>query len=161
MIGSKAPFGVPVALALSAVAGPALALSLAECDRTTHISHGGETGHVDFGEGRVGYAAWWSQEGVSRDLIVVDCASGRFLTVRTHEERINDRLIPDRTRKARGIIAEELMGSAALFSFERLADRLEPVGEDIEIASLDTEPCACAALYPELRGAKTAFEVSQ
>ncbi|MEM6824191.1 MAG: hypothetical protein AAF566_03690 [Pseudomonadota bacterium] len=149
------------ALSIFALATQAAALSLEDCDRTTHISHGGETDHVDYGEGRVGYAEWWSQEGVSRDLVVVECASGRSLRVRTHEERITDRLIPDRTRKASGIISEELRGSAALFSFERLATRLKPVGEDIEIAALTAEPCGCAALYPGLRGEKSAFEGGQ
>ncbi len=146
-------------IALLASAGGASALTLAECDRTTHISHAGETAHVDYGAGRIGYAEWWSQEGVYRDLYVVDCETGAFLRTRTEEDRISDRLAFDRTSKVVGLIEVEMTSAHELFSFERLAERLDTVGRDIEIATLTTEPCGCAALYPELRGEKTAFEL--
>lgn len=147
------------AIACALWAGGASALTLAECDRTTHISHAGETAHVDYGAGRIGFAEWWSQEGVYRDLYVVDCGTGAFLKTRTEEDRMSDRLAFDRTGKVLGLIEVEMTSAPELFNFERLADRLDTVGRDIEIATLTDEPCGCAALYPELRGEKTAFEL--
>ncbi len=84
-------------LAAATLAAPVSALSLDECDRTTHISHGGETGHRDLGVGRVGYAEWWSQEGVFTDIVVADCASGKYLKTRAREERMSKRAPFDRT----------------------------------------------------------------
>ncbi len=128
-----------------------------ECDRTTHISHGGETGHRDLGANRVGYAEWWSQEGVFTDLVVMNCATGEFLRTRVREERVSDRYF-DRTDKAVSVIEQELAAAPELFSFRRLADALDGTGRDIEIATSDAETCACAASYPELRGDKAPFE---
>ena len=141
-------------------ASPLFALSLPECDRTTHISHGGETGHRDFGAGRVGFAEWWSQEGVFQDLTVMDCATGTFLKTRVREERISERLF-DRTEAALKIIETAVQTSPSLFSFKQLARSLKGVGRDIELAKTTRETCACAALYPELIGDKTPFEVTQ
>ena len=151
-----------MALAISLVlVSPAIALDLTDCDRTTHISHGGETGHRDFGDARVGWANWWSQEGVFTDLVIADCKAGTFLSTRTKEERIGPRAPFDRTEKALGIIKTEMAVSPALFSFDRLAEALKTTGRDIQIAALEAEPCACAVLYPEHRGQKPAFEVTQ
>lgn len=145
-------------LVLLLVAAPVHALELAECDRTTHISHGGESHHRDLGHGRVAYAEWWSQEGVYLDLIVADCASGEKLMTRTREERIGPRPPFDRTAKAVEILDRQMRVSPALFSFVRLADAFKGTGRDIEIANLAAEPCACAALYPDMRGQRHAFE---
>lgn len=151
-----------LALAISlGVAAPATALDLADCERLTHPSHGGEEAHRDFGAARVGWEDWWSQEGVYRDLVVADCKAGTYLKTRTHEERIGARLPFERTEKARQIIDTELAASPSLFSFQRLADALHPTGRDIEIAALEAEPCACAVLYPEHRGERTPYEVMQ
>lgn len=136
---------------------PAAALTLADCDRTIYVSHGGERGHRDLGADRVIFAEWWSQEGVFVDLIVANCASGQQLRTRTREERISDRLPFDRTDKALGIIETELAGAPELFSLTRLARALEHTGEDIELAKLKAEPCACAAVYPDLRGNRAPF----
>lgn len=148
-----------VAYLIAAVltAGQVGAVTLAECDRTTHVSHGGETGHRDFGAGRVGFAEWWSQEGVFTDLVIADCGSGDFLRTRVREDSISDRWF-DRTDDAVAIIMTEMEAAPALFSFDRLARSLERVGRDMEIASNSAETCACAALYPELRGNKTPYE---
>ena len=67
----------------------------------------------------------------------------------------------DRREAVRGIIETEMRGAPALFSFERLRDAIHPKGKDIEVAVLDAEPCACAAAYPDLRGEKTPYEVSE
>ncbi|MDJ1007179.1 MAG: hypothetical protein QNJ13_05080 [Paracoccaceae bacterium] len=140
------------------LATPAGALTLDECTRVTHVSHGGEAGHRDFGAGRVGYATWWSQEGVFVDLTVADCASGEALTTRTREERISERAPFDRTDAALKLIEVEMSAAPALFSFDRLAQALKGTGRDIEIAALTDEPCACAALYPEMRGDFAPYE---
>ena len=145
-----------LAIALCILGGAAQALTAGECDRTTHISHGGETGHRDFGGNRVGYAEWWSQEGVYTDLVVMDCGSGAYLRTRVREERVSDRHF-DRTGKAVEVIERELAGAPALFSFTRLAAALDGTGRDIELATVVDETCACAAFYPDARGDKTPF----
>ena len=148
-------------LAAFVLAAPASAVTLAECDRTTHVSHGGESGHRDLGAGRVGYAEWWSQEGVYTDLIIANCETGAFLKTRAREERMSERRPFDRTKDVVEIIERELAASPSLFSLERLALALDKTGRDIEVATLKTEPCACAALYPELRGDLTPYEDDQ
>ncbi|MEL6518151.1 MAG: hypothetical protein AAFQ39_10560, partial [Pseudomonadota bacterium] len=80
----------PLAAGLLLFALPAAALTLDDCNRTTHVSHGGEGGHMDLGAGRVLYGEWWSQEGVYVDVIVAHCGTGEFLKTRTREERIGD-----------------------------------------------------------------------
>ncbi len=148
-------------LILAALAAPASALTLAECRAITHISHGGVAGHVDYGAGRVGWVNWWSQEGVFTDLTVADCRTGEFLRTRVREDNISARAPFDRRDAVREIIETEMAGAPALFSFARLRDAIHPKGKDIELAVLETEPCACAAAYPELRGSRTPYEVSE
>lgn len=145
-----------IMLFLSAV--PAAALDLAHCDRTTHISHGGERGHRDIGAGRVMYQEWWAQEGIFVDVVVADCATGKALTTRLVEERIKDRPPFDRLEKGLRLLDQHLTISPALFHLDWLARALDGTGRDTEIAMLRAEPCACAALYPEVRGAWPAFE---
>lgn len=143
------------------LANPAVALSLAECDRTTHISHGGEADHVDLGEGRVMWRDWWSQEGTATSFSVVDCAPGTALTFRTAEENMGDRLPFDRTEKALAVIDRHESGARAFATFDRIAADLDGIARDISITTLDAEPCACAALYPAARGEKAAFLLGQ
>ncbi|MEL7114716.1 MAG: hypothetical protein AAGP08_03855 [Pseudomonadota bacterium] len=134
-----------------------MALDLAQCERVTHVYHGGEDRHRDLGEGRVSYMEWWSLEGVYTDLIIADCNNGQKLMTRTKEERISDRPPFDRTEKALTLLDQQMSVSPALFSLDRIADALKGTGRDIEIAALDDEPCACAALYPEMRGPRAPF----
>lgn len=152
---------IRLAVILAVLASPVSALTLAECERVTHISHGGVAGHMDLGAGRVGWVDWWSQEGVFTDITVADCKTGEFLRTRVREERMSERPPFDRTDAVRSIIETELRGAPALFSFQRLRDAIHPKGKDIEVAVRTTEPCACAAAYPELRGEKTAYEVAE
>jgi len=152
---------IRLAAILAVLAAPASALTLAECKRVTHISHGGVAGHVDFGAGRVGWVDWWSQEGVFTDFTVADCKTGEFLRTRMREERMSQRPPFDRIDAVREIIEREMTAAPALFSFKRLRDAIHPKGKDIEVAVLDVEPCACAAAYPELRGEKAAYEVAE
>ncbi len=137
---------------------PSLALTLDECKRTTHPSHGGEAAHRDLGEGLVGYVEWWSQEGVFTDVVIANCYSGEYLRTRLREERMTDRPAFDRIQAGLNIIETELGGAPSLFSFQRLAGALDRVGRDIEIAKLKTEPCACAAAYPGLLGQKEPYQ---
>ena len=145
-------------LAGLALASPAQALTLADCTRITHPAHAGEAGHRDFGGALVGYAEWWSMEGVYTDIVVADCRRDRYLRTRVHEERISRRAPFDRTDATKAIIAREMTVSPSLFSFERLAEAITPTGRDIEIAHLLDEPCACAAAYPEMTGQKTPYQ---
>ena len=136
------------------------ALTLTDCDRTTHISHGGETAHVDLGQGRVMWRDWWSQEGTATSFSIVDCAPGTALTFRTAEENMGDRLPFDRTDKALAIVDRHEAGARAFATFERMAADLDGIARDIEIKTLDAEPCACAVLYPDARGDKTEFKLA-
>lgn len=140
--------------------GEAVALSLTDCDRTTHISHGGEADHVDLGQGRVMWRDWWSQEGTATSFVLVDCAPGAALTFRTAEENMGNRLPFDRTEKALAVIQRHESGDRAFATFARMAADLDGIARDIEITTLTQEPCACAALYPEARGDKTAFKLA-
>ncbi|MEO1363796.1 MAG: hypothetical protein AAFU86_08485 [Pseudomonadota bacterium] len=144
--------------AIAAMLGQqAMALTLTDCDRTTHISHGGEAEHRDLGEGRVMWRDWWSQEGTATSFALVDCAPGTALTFRTQEENMGARLPFDKTAKALTILERHETGARAFATFERIAADLKGTARDITITPLDAEPCACAALYPEARGDKTEF----
>ncbi|WP_299042530.1 hypothetical protein [uncultured Tateyamaria sp.] len=134
-----------------------MALSLTDCDRVTHVSHGGEADHVDLGAGRVMWREWWSQEGTATSFVLVDCAPGTTLIFRTQEENMGNRLPFDRTDKALAVIDRHESGARAFATFDRLAADLDGIARDIEITTLDAEPCACAALYPDARGDKTEF----
>lgn len=145
------------ALAL-ACAGPAAALELSQCTRTTHISHGGEADHRDLGEGRVIWRDWWSQEGTATGFVIVDCLGGAALRFRTQEENMGPRLPFDRTDKALKVLARHAAGARAFATLDRIAQDLDGIAEDIALEVLSQEPCACAALYPEDRGEKAPFE---
>ncbi|WP_299280415.1 hypothetical protein [uncultured Tateyamaria sp.] len=146
--------------ALALMGAQATALTLTGCDRTTHISHGGEADHVDLGQGRVMWRDWWSQEGTATDFTVVDCAPGTALQFRTQEENMGTRLPFNRTEKALAVIARHEEGARAFATFERMAEDLDGIARDITIATLSAEPCACAVLYPEARGDKTEFKLA-
>ncbi|MFL4470848.1 hypothetical protein ACERZ8_13495 [Tateyamaria armeniaca] len=137
--------------------GEAVALSLTDCDRTTHISHGGEADHVDLGQGRVMWRDWWSQEGTATSFSIVDCAPGTALTFRTQEDNMGRRLPFDRTDKALAVIERHEAGARAFATLDRMATDLDNIARDIAITTLEAEPCACAALYPDARGDKTEF----
>lgn len=137
------------------------ALTLQECDRVTHVSHGGEADHSDLGDGRVMWRDWSSQEGSATSFEIVECGTGAALLLRTAEENMGTRLPFDRTDKALDVIARHEAGARAFATFERMAGDLDGIARDIRITTLTEEPCACAALYPEMLGDKTPFEVSK
>ena len=143
-----------------ALAFPASALTLEACNRTTHNAHAGEARHQVFDGGRVAWVDWWSNEGVYNDLVVMDCETGDFLKARTLDEGITDRWFNRRTQ-ALEVLASHMKVAPSLFTFTGLADALKGNGRNIEIASATAESCACAAVHPELRGSKTAFELEE
>ena len=149
---------VYLAVAVALWTLPAHALTLTDCDRTTHISHGGETAHQDLGDGRVMWRNWWSQEGTATDLVIVDCAPGTALTARLAEENMGTRLPFDRTDKGLRIVAEQNAGARTFATLPRIADALDGTARDIDVTTLTKEPCACAALYADLRGDKMKYE---
>jgi hypothetical protein len=142
-----------------ALAAPAAALDLAQCTRTTHVSHGGEAMHRDLGAGRVAWAEWWSQEGVYVDAYVADCTEARALSTRLREENVRDRHF-DRRDAGLAIIDRHTRRDPALFSLAGLADELKNTGEDIRLDDMAKEPCACASLYPDMRGAMMPFALN-
>lgn len=150
-----------MAACVAAFGGEAVALTLTDCDRTTHISHGGEADHRDLGEGRVMWRDWWSQEGTAKWINVVDCGPGTALRFQTQEENMGTRLPFNRTDAALAVIDRHEAGARAFATFDRIAADLDGIARDIEITTLDAEPCACATVYPEARGDKTPFERSK
>ncbi|WP_415920875.1 hypothetical protein [Tateyamaria sp. SN6-1] len=149
-----------LAALVACLSGEAVALTLTDCDRTTHISHGGEADHRDMGEGRVMWRDWWSQEGTATSFVIVDCAPGAALTFRTAEDNMGTRLPFDRTDKALAIVERHENGARAFATFDRIAADLGGTAMDIDITTLTAEPCACAVLYPEARGDKTEFKLA-
>lgn len=141
-------------------ASAAQALSVEDCTRTTHISHGGEADHVDLGEGRVMWRDWWSQEGSATDITVMDCGPGAALRFRAAEENMNARFPFDRVEDALKVIAKHESGARVFATLERMADELDNFTRDVRIETLMDQTCACAAFYPETRGNKTEFVLS-
>jgi len=139
------------------IASQASALTLADCKRTTHPSHGGEIRHTDLGQGRVMWMDWWSQEGTAKGFALVECASGEMLRLRSAEENMGRRSAFDRTDEALEVLERHQSGTRAFATFERIAADLEFIARDIAITVETTENCACAAAYPTLRGEKTKF----
>ncbi len=139
------------------IAGQASALTLADCKRTTHVSHGGEFGHTDLGEGRVMWTDWWSQEGTAKGFALVECASGEMLRFWSAEENMGRRSAFDRTDDALEVLERHQSGARVFATFERIAADLEFIARDIAITTQTDETCACAAAYPALRGEKTEF----
>jgi len=139
------------------VASQASALTLADCKRTTHPSHGGEIFHQDLGEGRVMWTDWWSMEGTAKGFALVECASGEMLRLRSAEDNMGRRTAFDRTDDTLDVLARHQSGARAFATFERIAADLEFIARDIAITVETTETCACAAAYPALRGDKTEF----
>ena len=139
------------------IASQARALTLADCKRTTHPSHGGEIRHTDLGQGRVMWMDWWSQEGTAKGFALVECASGEMLRLRSAEENMGRRSAFDRTDEALEVLERHQSGTRAFATFERIAADLEFIARDIAITVETTENCACAAAYPTLCGEKTKF----
>ncbi|MEM7732345.1 MAG: hypothetical protein AAF280_06115 [Pseudomonadota bacterium] len=143
------------------LAGPAQALDLSQCDRVTHVSHGGEDMHRDLGEGRVMWRDWWSQEGTATDYIIQDCGPGEALTLRTAEDNMGDRPPFDRTEAVLKVLDRHQRGARVFATLQRMADDLDRIARGVRVATSQQESCACAALYSDLRGEKAKFELSQ
>ncbi len=135
------------------------ALELSDCTRTTHVSHGGEADHVDLGEGRVMWRDWWSQEGTATNISVVDCGPGAWLNLRSAEDNMNARLPFDKTDEALALIALHESGARVFATLDRMAQDLSKIARDVTVNVSQAEACACAALYPELRGDKEIFRL--
>lgn len=137
---------------------PAQALTLEQCTRTTHISHGGEADHRDLGAGRVMWRDWWSQEGTATDFIIMECATGAALEFRAAATN----MVPgqsafDRTDAALAVLERHESGARVFATFDRIAVDLQRIARDISQTIHETESCACAALYPSNRGNKAPF----
>lgn len=139
--------------------GGADALALSDCARTTHISHGGEDMHMDLGEGRVMWRDWWSQEGTATDYTIMDCAPGEALRFRTAETNMGGRTPFDRTNDALDVVDRHETGARVFATLERIAGDLDRIARDVTRDTRSDEACACAALYGDLRGEKTKFEL--
>ena len=133
-------------------------LTLAQCDRLTHPAHGGEAKHRDLGEGRVLWQDWWSMEGTSTDITLMDCDSGAALRFRSAETNMKPgRSTFDRTDIALDVIALHESGARAFATFDRIAADLVKSVRDIDQFRVNAESCACAAVYPDMRGDKAPF----
>ena len=151
---------VIISAAATLIATQGVALTLADCKRVTHPSHGGELGHRDLGEGRVVWLDWWSQEGTAKGFSVGECATGETLRFRTAEENMGPRSAFDRTDDAIAVLERHQSGARVFATLERIAADLEFIARDIAITVETTENCACAAAYPELRGDRVEFSLA-
>jgi hypothetical protein len=149
-----------ISTAATLIAGQANALTLADCNRITHVSHGGQYGHRDLGEGRVIWTDWWTQEGSFKGFSLIDCEVGETLRFRTAEENMGRRAAFDRTDDAVDVLARHQSGARVFATFERIAADLKNIARDITITTETNETCACAAAYPALRGEKTEFKLA-
>jgi len=102
---------------------------------------------------------WWSQEGSSTDIVIADCEPGRVLSFRTAEENMNTRAAFDRTDDAMGVVARHEGGARIFATMERIANDLQNIARDVEVTTQKQESCACAALYPQMRGEKKQFRL--
>ena len=141
-------------LALSATQAFA---ALDECNRVTAASHGGERAYQDMGRGKVLWVEWWSQEGVYDTVWLADCRTGIALDLRTHEERITDRVIPDQTEHVLETVRRQAETAPAFFTIERVAQLIRRDGRGLHIQQYSDEFCGCAQAYPEMRGDKEPF----
>ncbi|MEM6587902.1 MAG: hypothetical protein AAF641_05600 [Pseudomonadota bacterium] len=137
------------------------ALELSQCDRVTHVSHGGEDMHRDLGEGRVMWRDWWSQEGTATDYIIQDCQPGDELKFRTAEENMGDRPPFDRTEAALKVVDRHQRGARVFATLQRMADDLTGIAREVSVEVSGVESCACAALYSDLRGSKVGFRLAE
>ncbi len=155
---AKSTYALALGLVMTG-AGACAAVSLADCMRTTHISHGGEDMHRDLGEGRVMWRDWWSHEATASTYVIVDCAEGRALRFLTAAENLSDEPPFDRTEAALKIVERHESGARVFATLERMAADLEDEARKISIETLSTEPCACAALYADARDYREAFQL--
>ena len=107
--------------------------------------------------GRVMWRDWWSQEGTATTFVLVDCAGGDAIRMRAAEENMGRRSAFDRTDDVQDVLDRHQSGARVFATFERIAAELSNIARDVEQTTLTLETCACAALYPELRGEKTEF----
>ena len=150
--------GIPTLLITALLNGPVSALDLAQCTRTTNPSHGGQSDHVDLGEGRVMWQDWWSLEGSATNVVIEECATGQRLDVRTAETNMHPtRTSFDRTDDVLDVIALHESGARVFATLTRIASDVDRIGRDITLSSHPSESCACAALYPTLQGDRTPF----
>lgn len=150
---------IRAALILFCLGTPGFAIELAQCDRITHTHHGGQDMHRDLGEGRVMWRDWWSQEGTAEDFTIMDCGPGEALTFRTASVNMGHEPPFDRTEDALEVIDRHESGARVFATLRRMAADLDPIARGVSVSTRDTESCACAALYADLRGAKAAFEL--
>ena len=115
-------------------------------------------GTRDLGEGQVAWLNWWSQEGVQETIVLADCATMDALRIVTRSENMNCDLPFDRTDRAVQAI-DSMIASPVMRGFDQIAQRLSDLRLTPEHFTLAAEPCACAALYPALRGDTPAFEM--
>ena len=137
------------------------ALTLESCARTTHVTHAGEEAHADLGAGRVMWQTWWSHEGTARDVVIMECASGATLKLRTAEENMSDTLPFDRTDHALSRIAALEAGDRIFATFERIITDVGTSARSVMETQEISESCACAARYPALRADKAAFVMTE
>ncbi|MCC1492318.1 hypothetical protein [Cognatishimia sp. F0-27] len=133
------------AAVISALAATPALSDEALCETRDWAAH--EHGHRDLGHGRVAWMWSWSAEGVADDILVMDCATGQGLRARARAERMTAPLPYDRRARAARVL-QRAADAPHFFRFDRLAEAFDTIHVPSEPLARDTEPCACAALYP-------------
>ena len=110
--------------------------------------HAVEHSARDLGQGRVAWEWVWTNQGISHDFYVLDCVSGEGLRAFGQQHYFREDVPFDRREETRGVI--DSVATSQLFSFEWLGRAFDQVDVAYEAVALTTEPCACAAFYPEI-----------
>ncbi|MEL7344688.1 MAG: hypothetical protein AAFN59_07485 [Pseudomonadota bacterium] len=146
-------------IAVAAFAGPASALTLADCEHAV-LWNGQEYAHTDHSGGLVEWTLSWASEGVFDDLSVQDCATGEGMTIRARSERMESEIPYDRRDAVRKLV-DLAVQEPVFFSAATLKDQVTDLRVMVTPLDKSEQSCACAAAYPELRGSKTPYEARQ
>lgn len=142
-------------------------VDLSICAEATQVST--ETSHRDLGRGVVAYRAEIAlpEKFTFVDQMLHECESGLRLTLRmqaqVHEDDhplyANQReydLETDVTELFVSLIEEQ-----GVHSFDYVEKKARVLGSDVFRGVMEDENCACALIYPDLRGEKKPFEIEK
>lgn len=110
-----------------------------------------ESGH----QGYHGAGPWGGTQ-----VAIVECATGRILTISRSETDDTARLVFNHSRRVDRVLRAGLK-ERDISAFDYLAGRAARMRLKNSSETLGVETCGCAAYYPEMRGDKTAYEATQ
>jgi len=147
-------------------AQPAMALSLAKCNRAVGgLGYAHQHSHTDHGGGVVSQVAEADVNGdAARVLTITACASGRQISAQTACEEVTKGFCADGTRRMSAPDAtiarlRQIAASPEAYSFDQLKTQIASVALRTRAYVSDRETCGCRAAYPGLRKGKIRFKM--